>query len=198
MDIITERQLETAVEIAHSLFERGKVSGSTANISIRIGDFIYISGSGTSFGTLEKEQFSTLLLDGTHVEGIKPSKEYPLHAMIYRYKPEMKGVVHTHSFYSVLWSCLEHEKKTDVIPAYTPYLKMKVGTVGIIPYAKPGSQELFGYMEERIMNSDAYLLKQHGPVVAGRTILDAFYSLEELEESAKTAWYLRGEYVQEC
>lgn len=86
MDIITERQLETAVEIAHSLFERGKVSGSTANISIRIGDFIYISGSGTSFGTLEKEQFSTLLLDGTHVEGIKPSKEYPLHAMIYRYK----------------------------------------------------------------------------------------------------------------
>ena len=43
MDIITERQLETAVEIAHSLFERGKVSGSTANISIRIGDFIYIS-----------------------------------------------------------------------------------------------------------------------------------------------------------
>ena len=132
------------------------------------------------------------------MEGIKPSKEYPLHAMIYRYKPEMKGVVHTHSFYSVLWSCLEHEKKTDVIPAYTPYLKMKVGTVGIIPYAKPGSQELFGYMEERIMNSDAYLLKQHGPVVAGRTILDAFYGLEELEESAKTAWYLRGEYVQEC
>ncbi len=66
------------------------------------------------------------------MEGIKPSKEYPLHAMIYRYKPEMKGVVHTHSFYSVLWSCLEHEKKTDVIPAYTPYLKMKVGTVGII------------------------------------------------------------------
>lgn len=47
-------------------------------------------------------------------------------------------------------------------------------------------------MEERIMNSDAYLLKQHGPVVAGRTILDAFYGLEELEESAKTAWYLRG------
>ena len=109
----------------------------------------------------------------------------------------MKGVVHTHSFYSVLWSCLEHEKRTDVIPAYTPYLKMKVGTVGIIPYAKPGSQELFGYMEERIMNSDAYLLKQHGPVVAGRTILDAFYGLEELEESAKTAWYLRGEHVQE-
>ena len=60
MDIITERQLETAVEIAHSLFERGKVSGSTANISIRIGDFIYISGSGTSFGTLEKEQFYIL------------------------------------------------------------------------------------------------------------------------------------------
>lgn len=198
MDINTERQLETAVEIAHSLFARGRVSGSTANISIRSGDFIYISGSGTSFGTLEKEQFSTLTLDGAYVEGVKPSKEYPLHAMIYRHRPEMTGVVHTHGFYSVLWSCLEHEKEIDVIPSYTPYLKMKVGTVGMIPYAKPGSQELFRYMEERIMDSDAYLLKQHGPVVAGKTVLDAFYGLEELEESAKTAWYLRGEHVLEC
>ena len=198
MDINTERQLEAAVEIAHSLFARGRVSGSTANISVRSGDFIYISGSGTSFGTLEKEQFSTLTLDGAYVEGVKPSKEYPLHAMIYRHRPEMTGVVHTHGFYSVLWSCLEHEKETDVIPSYTPYLKMKVGTVGMIPYAKPGSQELFRYMEERIMDSDAYLLKQHGPVVAGKTVLDAFYGLEELEESARTAWYLRGEHVPEC
>lgn len=197
MNTMTVCQLETAAEIAHSLFARGKVSGSTANISVRIGDRIYISGSGTSFGTLCKEQFSVLSLDGTHIDGIKPSKEYPLHAMIYGVKPDVTGVIHTHSFYSVLWSCLEHEKESDIIPAYTPYLKMKVGTIGLVPYARPGSPELFRLMEERIQKSDAYLLKQHGPVVPGKTILDAYYGLEELEESAKTAWYLKGEKVPE-
>ena len=68
---------------------------------------------------------------------------------------------------------------------------MKVGTVGLIPYAPPGSEELFHYMEEHIEKSDAYLLKQHGPVVAGKTILDAFFGIEELEESSRLAWYLR-------
>ncbi len=195
MELLAERQLETAVKIAHSLFDRGKVSGSTANISVRVGDEIYISGGGTSFGTLKPEHFARMSLDGKQLGGIRPSKEFPLHAIIYRNKADVGGVIHTHSFYATLWSCLQHENMKDVIPAYTPYLKMKVGTVGEIPYAFPGSEELFRYMEERVGQSDAYLLKQHGPVVAGKTILDAFYGLEELEESAKIAWYLRGEQV---
>ena len=45
-------------------------------------------------------------------------------------------------------------------------------------------------MRERLPLSDAYLLKQHGPVVGGRTLMDAFYGIEELEESAKMAWHL--------
>ena len=55
--------LKTAVWIAHSLFERGKASGSSANMSFKEKDLIYITGSGTCFGTLKEEDFSVLSLD---------------------------------------------------------------------------------------------------------------------------------------
>ena len=48
-------------------------------------------------------------------------------------------------------------------------------------------------MDERIGSGDGFVLKNHGPIIGGKTIMDAFYGIEELEESAKMAWYLRKE-----
>ena len=135
--------LKTAVWIAHSLFERGKATGSSANMSFKEKDRIYITGSGTCFGTLKEEDFSVLTLDGEWISGPKPSKEFPLHKMMYEKSEDIQAVIHTHSFYATLWSCAVHENRTDCIPQYTPYLKMKLGTVGLVPYGKPGSEELF-------------------------------------------------------
>lgn len=191
-----EEKLEQAVWIAHSLFERGKTAGSTANMSFRDGDRIYVTGSGTCFGTLKKEEFAVLDLEGNHISGPKPSKEYPLHLSIYQEKKETGAVIHTHSFYSTIWSCLKHENEQDCIPEYTPYLKMKLGNVGLIPYAKPGSEELFAAFRERIKDSDGYLMKNHGPVVGGKSLKDAFFALEELEESARVAWTLKNEAAE--
>lgn len=182
-----------AVWISHSLFDRGKTTGSTANISFRHGNRIYISGSGTCFGTLTEEQFSVVDLTGNHLDGIKPSKEWPLHLALYQKSEDIQAVIHTHSFYSVLWSCLDHVCETDCIPDHTPYLKMKLGTVGLIPYAKPGSEELFSAFRERVADSDGYLLKNHGPIAGGKSLMDAFYAIEELEESARVAWALKNQ-----
>lgn len=193
MDEKLRAKINQAVWIAKSLFERGKTAGATANISFLHHDRIYISGSGTCFGALKEEEFAVIDLDGNYIEGRKPSKEYPLHLALYHKADEIQAVIHTHSFYSTIWSCIDHEKEKDCIPAYTPYLGMKLGTVGEIPYAKPGSEELFTAFRERIHNSDGYLLKNHGPIVGGSDLMDAFYILEELEKSAKIAWELRME-----
>ena len=188
---MTEQYFQEAIWIAHTLFAKGSASGSSSNISFRAGNQIYISGSGTCFGTLTEEQFACLTIEGEQRNKVKPSKEFPLHQVIYQAKPDIKAVIHTHSFYATLYSCTVVENPADVIPSYTPYLKMKVGTIGLVPYAKPGSQQLFSYMRERVLLSDGYLLKQHGPVVGGKSLMDAFYGIEELEESAKMAWYLQ-------
>ena len=65
-----EEKLEQAIWIAHSLFERGKTAGSTANMSFRDGDKIYVTGSGTCFGTLKKEEFAVIDMNGNHVDAV--------------------------------------------------------------------------------------------------------------------------------
>lgn len=185
-----DEKLRDALWAAHSLFERGKTSGSSANMSFFHDGRIYISASGSCFGTMGEEDFTPVYMDGSAAGPRKPSKEWPLHLELYRKSPHIGAVIHTHSTYSVLWSFVPCETEQDCIPAHTPYLKMKLGTVGLIPYEKPGSEALFSALGERISLSDGYLLKNHGPVVPGKTIMDAFYSLEELEESARIAWEL--------
>lgn len=192
MEEEVEKKLEQTVWAARSLFERRKTAGSTANISFRHGDHIYISGSGTCFGTLRTEEFAVMDLSGRHVDGPKPSKEFPLHQTLYDQK-HAGAVIHIHSFYASLWSCLKHADSTDVMPDYTPYLRMKVGSVGVIPYAPPGSEELFCLFSQNINASDGFLLQNHGPIVGGEDIMSAFFAIEELEESARTAWELRKE-----
>lgn len=191
-----KEKTENAIWVAKELFERGRATGSSANLSFLHDGSIYITGSGTCFGRLTPESFSKVSLDGTHLEGIKPSKELPLHRMYYEKSSDIQAVVHVHSFYATLYTFLEHPDVTDIVPDYTPYLKMKVGRIGLVPYAKPGSEELFAYFKKAAPLSDAFLLAQHGPVVGGKTVMDAFYGLEELEESCRIAWTLDREKNQ--
>ena len=188
--------MEDTIWVAHSLFERGRTAGSTANISFRYNGRMYISRTGSCLGRLTDRDFAVLEEKDGHLVTVsdnRPSKEYPLHWMIYKNDPSVNAVIHTHSFYSVLWSCLKHVDPDDLIPPYTPYLRMKTGKVRLVRYEKPGSQELFQAFSERIEKGGTYLLQNHGPVVSGKNMMEAFYKCEELEESAKIAWYLRNE-----
>ena len=191
MDEGLRKKLDEAIWAGRSLFERGKTSGSSANMSFLHDGKMYISQSGSCFGTLTGEQFAVMTMGGTCISDNKPSKEWPLHLQIYQKKPGCGAVIHTHGTYSVLWSFVPVEDETDCIPDHTPYLKMKLGKVCTVPYEKPGSQELFDAFGERVLDGDGYLLKQHGAVVPGKDVMDAFFCIEELEESARIAWELR-------
>lgn len=190
--MMLEKTMEEALWVAHSLFRRGKTSGSSANMSFIADGRVYITASGSCFGRLKAEDFSQVSLDGRLLEGPKPSKELPLHLHYYRKSGEIKAVIHTHGPYAVLWACRSDLKENDAIPAYTPYLGMKLGKVACVPYAKPGSKELFDAFEKALPLGDAYLLRNHGAIVGGRSVMDAFYCLEELEESARLACMICG------
>lgn len=187
MDTSLSEKIDEAIWVAHSLFDRGRTSGSSANMSFLHEGMIYITESGSCFGRLTADSFAVLSPDGTPHNGKRASKEWPLHRDYYRKDPAVQSVIHTHGPYAVLWSCRKFQRDTDVIPAYTPYLRMKVGSIALIPYEKPGSEALFQAFRERLGLGDAYLLKNHGGIVGGPSILDAFYGIEELEESARIA-----------
>jgi len=192
---MTDRELiQQAIDVCRLLFLRNKTSGSSANMSFlnENGD-VYVTASGTCFGLLKPEDFSLITKEGNLLSGRKPSKEVPAHLLFYRHCPEVRAVIHTHGRDAVLWSFTEGLDPDDCVPRHTPYLEMKVGNVGLVGYYKPGSEELFRAVEERLLTckSSALLLKQHGAFVGGRSILDAFYNLEELEESCGIARELK-------
>ncbi len=193
MSNICSEKIANAIWVAESLFSRGKVSGSAANLSFRHENTIYISAGGSCFGRLSEDSFAVLDMEGKHLGGPAPSKEFPLHHMLYLHDKCTQAVLHTHSTYATLWSCLV--PGSDIIPSHTPYLKMRVGEITYVPYAKPGSQELFHAFEENLGASRAYLLANHGPVVAASNIIDAFYDMEEIEEAACNAWLLRDSNI---
>lgn len=191
IDNTLHEKLETACWIAKQLFKRKMGPGTTGNLSFLHENRIYITASGTCFGRLCPEDFSCVDLNTMQHTGKKPSKELLLHKMVYDQRTDVGAVIHVHSTYAVLWSCIPHSNEHDCIPSYTPYLEMTLGKVGLVPYAKPGSQELFDAFEHHISLSDGWILKNHGPVVGGKNLMNAFACIEELEESCRIAWELR-------
>ncbi len=184
---------ELAIWIAHSLFARGKTSGTTANMSFRHGNSIFITCSGSCFGTLATKDLVEMNLDGTPtmLNGKRASKEFELHRILYKSSDSIKAVIHTHSPHAVLWSCLKHENPRDVIGHETPYLDMKLGNVVLVPYAPPGSQELFTVMRKMVGAERGYLLSHHGGIVGGLSLMNAFEAIEELEQAAWLSWQLK-------
>jgi ribulose-5-phosphate 4-epimerase/fuculose-1-phosphate aldolase len=73
---------------------------------------------------------------------------------------------------------------------------MRVGRLPLVPYHPPGDESLALAVEKLADKHHAVLLANHGPVVAGATLRDAQYAVEELEETARLHLLLRGEALR--
>ena len=82
---ITESQARDAIAAtARSLFERGLTHGSTGNISVRIGEELLVTPTGSSFGALDPARISKVDAEGRLLAGDPPSKEAVLHLAMYQ------------------------------------------------------------------------------------------------------------------
>ena len=111
---------------------------------------------------------------------------------VYAARPDAGAVVHLHSTYATLLSCLADTDPEDAIPPLTPYVVMRVGRVPVLPYVAPGDPAIAPLIRASAADGPALLLANHGPVVAGATLEAAVFAAEELEETAKLAILGRG------
>jgi ribulose-5-phosphate 4-epimerase/fuculose-1-phosphate aldolase len=190
---VTEADLRAAmVKWSRSLFERGLTSGSSGNITVRLADGFLATPTNSCLGFLEPDRLSKLDAAGQPVSGDAPTKELPLHLAFYRNRPSAQAVVHLHSTYATALSCLSDVNRLNAVPPITPYVVMRVGRVPVLPYARPGSAELAPAIAACAAECAAVLLANHGPVVAGRSLEDAVFAIEELEAAAKLAIVTKG------
>ncbi|MDH3452806.1 MAG: aldolase [Gammaproteobacteria bacterium] len=176
---------EDIVRFAQSLFERGLTSGSSGNISVRTPDGWLMTPTGSSLGNLNPAKLSRLDAQGQLLSGAAPTKESFLHLAVYAKRPASQAIVHLHSTYSVAASCLDGVDPENVLPPITAYYVMRVGKLPLIPYYPPGDKSLADAIGARAADHHAVLLANHGPVVAGNSLADAVYAIEELEETAR-------------
>lgn len=164
--------------------EMTTTSGGNLSIMDENGD-MWITPAGIDKGSLTPADIMCVKADGTIVGPHRPSSEYPFHKAIYKMNPHIHSVIHAHPPGLVTFSMVHQVPDTSIIPQ----ARAICGPVGFAEYALPGS-ELLGkkIVAEFKKNPDykAVIMENHGVVVAGDDIADAYQRFETLELCART------------
>ena len=120
-------------------------------------------------------------LDGNILTKGKPSSEVNMHLEIYKKRPDVYGIVHTHSPYATGFA---HSSKS--IKRHEGFGEIKTPFIAEIEYEKPGSNELAINASEGLCNEDVLILKKHGVICVGKNLKEAELLAIFVEETAKT------------
>ena len=155
------------------------------NISARDPEtrLVYLTPSAMRYDIIGEDDIVVAKSDGTVVESIrKPTIEMELHLGIYRARPDVNAVVHTHPIYSQVFAVL----REDIPPVIDEAAQILGGVVRCAAYALPGSPELAKNCVEAIGEKGrACLLANHGAVCAGVNMDNAFRVAAVLEMTAR-------------
>lgn len=190
----SDTELEQLVAIAGSMFQRGYSFGTAGNISIRAGERIYATPTGSSFGTFTVDELACCDLEGKPANENRPTKELPFHLAAYRARPDARAVVHLHSTYATALASIKDLDESNALPPITAYFAMRVPVLPCVPYLPPGDTGLAAEVERLAKYTPAMLMRNHGSIAIGKTLLEASALAEELEETAHL-FFLLGDRV---
>lgn len=163
------------------------VAWTSGNVSARDPEsgLVVIKPSGVLYDELRPDDHVVVNLEGEIVEGsLKPSSDTATHLYIYRHRPDVHGVVHTHSSYATAFAALGRP-----IPVYLTAIADEFG--GPIPcagFALIGGEDIGRLVIEHIGSSPAILLKNHGVFTVGPTAREAVKAAIMVEDVARTVW----------
>lgn len=168
------------------IYRSGMTTTSGGNISIKDENSdIWITPAGIDKGSLTPADIVCVKNDGTIVGKHKPSSEFPFHKAIYDIRPEMTAVIHAHPPALVSFSIVGAIPNTNIIPQ----AKEICGPIGFAPYALPGSKELGDKIAHEFKSNPDYkavIMENHGVVLCGKDMIDAYQRFETLEFCART------------
>lgn len=170
------------IEYGRMAGDKNYTPGISGNLSARCGDMVVITSSGVANGYLTENDFAVVDFDGNAIEGEKPSSERMLHIEFYKKRPEMNYVMHVHSPYLTAFAsagiALDDKISPEIIYCFEK--------IPLAEYSIPGSKELVEKTSKYFENYDVVLMANHGVIIAGKDIKDAFYKLDLCENYAKT------------
>jgi L-fuculose-phosphate aldolase len=165
------------------LYRQGLTTTSGGNLSCRTtAGHIAISASKSDKAELQAAQVAILGLDGTNLTPeLTPTIEAEMHLRIYRRRPDVQAIVHAHPVTATTFCAATTPINTHLIAESYALLADPV----FIPYACMGSDELAERVAASLGDSVCALLRNHGVLTIGDTLLAAFDRLELLEMAAR-------------
>lgn len=176
------------IETCRDLERRGLNQGTSGNVSARLGrgavDGFLITPTAIPYDIMQPEDMAHVRLDGVSAGRHEPSSEWRFHLDIYRTRPEVGAVIHTHSGYATTLACLRRD-----IPAFHYMIALFGGNnIRCCEYATYGTQELSSLVLKALEGRSAALMGSHGLVVLGPSLPRALTLTVEAETLAMMYW----------
>ncbi|MFG1921244.1 aminotransferase class III-fold pyridoxal phosphate-dependent enzyme [Cryptosporangium sp. NPDC048952] len=180
------RSRQHVVDMCRTLLERGYLKATEGNVSVRVPsqDFYAVTPSNYDYDKMRPEDICLVGFDGKPIpdddaSGLAPSIECGMHANIYRERPDVNAIVHTHQPYASALAFLRKE-----IPALTDEQVRFLGRkVAIIPYAPSGTSFLAKKVQKQVVSGDnAFIIANHGIIAVGTDPDRAVFNMALLEK----------------
>ena len=184
-----KRQVAAAAQRMMSL---GLVAGTSGNISVRLEplggsrEILALPPSGHPYENMTESDIVVVDHEVEPIEGeLMPSSETLLHAAIYKVRPDVRAVIHTHSVFSSVAAVAG----LDIPPIIDEVAVSVGGAIRVSDYAFPGTQGLADNVVEALEDRGAALIRNHGAVGVGRSLSEALDVCVMMERVAQIFIY---------
>lgn len=179
---------EHVLEVSQQLWRDGYFGtrhGSGGNVSVLLDgeEAIAVTPSARNYGELLPEDICIVDFELNRIEGtLDPSVETAMHLAVYKERPDVSAVIHTHQPFASIFAVLN-----ESIPALFDEVSVAIGPeIAVCPYGLSGSPELLKNVVSKLSNRcHCYLLQNHGALSIGPDLDRTLYFVEVLEKVAK-------------
>lgn len=171
-------------EAGRQLLKEGLVARTWGNVSIKVsGTQMVITPSGRKYDELTPDEMVLVDIYTLKYEGkLKPSSELKLHCEVYKTRPHINAVIHTHQMYASIVAAAQQ----DVVvldEAHQKILGSKI--IKAASYALPNTKKITVETAKAIETSNAALMSNHGVVCIGKDLEDTFEVARTLEKACE-------------
>src|SRR5690349_15057597 len=176
---------EEITRFACMMYERQYVAATDGNLSVRLDDgSILATPTGLCKGLMSPEDLVIVDLEGQRKAGSRNvSSEIAMHLLIYRLRPDIRGIVHAHpptaTGFAAAGMALNQPLVCEVV--------IGLGSIPLAKYGTPGTAELTEALEPLVPQYDAILMSNHGVVAYGSDLHRAYMKMETVEHFAQIA-----------
>lgn len=187
-DLAPER--EEVAYFMRRLYNKGLTTCSGGNLSRRGPDgMVLITPSSLDKGELTPDQVLVMTMDGRNLTPkFKPTIEQDIHLSIIRQRKDVNAVVHAHPPFGTTFASMD----MDIVTHMTNETYLIVGKVAQANFAAPGTGDLAKLVAESLATANVSLMRNHGVISVGATMLKAFDLMEVTELAAKMTFIAKS------